>query len=82
MFSALKTDAMSSTPTRSEEVVNAYKRRKLTISAMRRIQELIQSFEQERATDRRLAVIGLVAILLLVGFSLYSMLGSSSVTLG
>ena len=72
---------MSPTPTRSEAVVEAYKQRKLAQSAMRRIQELIQGFEQDRATDKRLAGAGLLAILLLVGFSLYFFLSGDSVTL-
>ena len=72
---------MSPTPTRSEAVVNSFKQRKLAFSAMRRIHELIQSFEQERATDRRLAGAGLLVILVLLGVSLYFFLSGDSVTL-
>ena len=72
---------MSPTPTRSEAVVEDYKRRKLAQSAMRRIHELIQGFEQERVTDKRLAGAGLLAILLLIGVSLYFFLSGDSVTL-
>ncbi len=72
---------MSPTPTRSEAVVEAYKQRKLTLSVMRRIHELIQGFEQERATDKRLAGAGLLAILLLLGVSLYFFMSGGSVTL-
>jgi len=72
---------MSTTPTRSEEVVEGYKQRKLALSAMRRIHALIQSFEQERATDKRLAGAGLLAILLLLGVSLYFFMSGNSVTL-
>ncbi len=72
---------MSPTPTRSEEVVESFKQRKLAFSAMRRIHELIQSFEQERATDKRLAGVGLLVILLLLGVSLYFFMSADSVTL-
>jgi len=48
---------------------------------MRRIHELIQGFEQERVTDKRLAGAGLLAILLLIGVSLYFFLSGDSVTL-
>jgi len=72
---------MSPTPTRSEAVVENYKQRKLAQSAMRRIHELIQGFEQERVTDKRLAGAGLLAILLLIGVSLYFFLSGDSVTL-
>ncbi|MCP4769742.1 MAG: hypothetical protein GY875_26210 [Gammaproteobacteria bacterium] len=72
---------MSPTPTRSEAVVEAYRQRKLAHSAMRRIHELIQSFEQERATDKRLAGAGLLAILLLLGVSLYFFMSGDSITL-
>ena len=73
---------MSPTPTRSEKVVESFKQRKLALSAMRRIHELIQSFEQERATDKRLAGAGLLVILLLIGVSLYFFMSGDSVTLG
>jgi len=72
---------MLPTPTRSEAVVEAYKQRKLGLSAMRRIHELIESFEQERATDKRFAGAGLLAILLLLGVSLYFFMSGDSVTL-
>ncbi len=81
MLLAVNTGAMSSTPTRSEEVVESFKQHKLALSAMRRIHELIQSFEQERATDKRLAGVGLLAILLLLGVSLYFFMSGGSVTL-
>jgi len=48
---------------------------------MRRIHELIESFEQERATDKRFAGAGLLAILLLLGVSLYFFMSGDSVTL-
>jgi hypothetical protein len=72
---------MSPKSTRSETVVEAYKQRKLSLSAMRRIHELIEGFEQERAIDKRLAGAGLLAILLLLGISLYFFMSGDSVTL-
>ena len=70
----VKTGAMSQETSRSEQVIEGYKKHKLAASALAGIHELIQSFEQERVVDRRLAVIGLLGILLLVGISAYFLL--------
>ncbi len=51
---------------RSEQVVEAYKRHKLARSALWRIRERIREFDAARATDRRLAWIG-IALLVIVG---------------
>jgi hypothetical protein len=72
---------MSHTPTRSEQVVESFKRRKLAHSAIRRIHELIRSFEDERITDKKHAKIGLVLILLLIGISIYFLTSGNSVVL-
>ena len=72
---------MSTPPTRSEEVVKSFKQRKLALSAMRRIHELLEGFEQERAIDKRLAGVGLLVILLLIGISLFFFMSAHSVTL-
>ena len=72
---------MSFTPNRSEEVINSFKQRKLAISAFRRIHELIDGFERGRLADRRLASVGLVVILLLIGVSLYFFMSGDSLTL-
>ena len=72
---------MSSEPTRSEEVVSDFKQHKLARSALRRIQELIHGFEEERAGDRQLARIGLVILVLLVTVSLYFLFSGDRITL-
>ncbi len=72
---------MSQETSRSEQVVEDYKKHKLATSALARIHELIQSFEQDRALDRRLAVVGLLGILVLVAISAYFLSSSGSLTL-
>jgi len=72
---------MSQQTSRSGQVIEGYKRHKLAASALARIHELIQSFEQDRTADWRLAVIGLLGILLLVGISSYFLLSSDSLIL-
>ena len=54
---------MADENSRSEQVVEAYKRHKLARSALRRIQELIREFDAARAADRRLAWIGIALLL-------------------
>ena len=56
---------MAAEPTRSEEVISDFKQRKLARNALRRIQELILGFEEDRAFDRQLARIGVIAVVLL-----------------
>ena len=58
---------MADPQTRSEKVVEAYKRHKLARSALRRIRELIHEFDAERAADRRFAWIGIALLVLVVG---------------
>ncbi len=71
---------MSQQASRSEQVIEGYKKHKLAASALARIHELIQGFEQERVVDRRLAVIGLLGVLVLVGISAYFLLNTDSLT--
>jgi hypothetical protein len=79
----LNTDAMSSDTTRSEEVISDFKKRRLTQSALRRIQDLLHEFEQGHAFDRRLALVGVgvVIILLLVSVAFYFLFSGDSITL-
>ena len=72
---------MAAEPTRSEEVISDFKQRKLVRSALRRIQELILGFEEDRAFDRQLARIGVIAVVLLVAVSLYFLSSDSSIIL-
>jgi hypothetical protein len=75
------TGAMSSRSSRSEEVVEDYKRHKLSRSALLHIRDLLHAFEQERVFDQKLALAGLVIIVLLISISLYWFLSSDSVIL-
>jgi hypothetical protein len=72
---------MSSQLNRSEAVITDYKKRKLRRSALRRIQDLLLSFDQERAFDRRLARIGMAVVVLLVAISLYWLASADSMIL-
>lgn len=72
---------MSQETSRSEQVIEGYKKHKLAASALCRIHELIQCFERDRVADRRLAVIGLLGILVLVGISSFFLLSSDNLTL-
>ncbi len=72
---------MSSENSRSEAVVDAYKKDKLTRSALRRIHSLIAEFERSRAEDARLAVVGTVLILALIGIAFYFFLTGDRITL-
>jgi len=72
---------MAAEPTRSEEVISDFKQRKLARSALLRIRELILGFEKDRAFDRQLARIGVIAVVLLVAVSLYFLFTGSSITL-
>ncbi len=72
---------MSSDNSRSEAVVDAYKRDKVARSALRRIQVLLAEFDRSRAEDARLAVVGTVLILALIGVALYFFLSGDQITL-
>jgi len=72
---------MSQQMSRSEQVIEGFKKHKLAASALARIHELIQSFDRDRVADRRLAVIGLLSILVLIGISSYFLLSSDSLIL-
>ncbi len=71
---------MSADTSRSEQVVESYKKHKLAASALRRIHELILGFEGACAADLRLARIGLVVILVLLAMLAYIFVGSGQVT--
>ncbi len=72
---------MDSQSTRSEQVVEDFKKRKLASSAFRRIHELIEGFEQGRREDRRLAWVGIAAIALILIAAAVIFLNTQSVTL-
>jgi len=60
---------MSPATSRSEQVIEDYKRYKLASNALCRIHDLIREFEEGRRLDLRLAQFGLVIILGLLGVS-------------
>ena len=72
---------MSQETSRSEEVVERYKRDKLAASALRKIHDVIAGFEQDRADDARVAKIGIVLLLVLVCIAYFFFSGSEPVRL-
>ena len=72
---------MSTESSRSEQVVEDYKKRKLAINAFRRIREIIRGFDEVRAADTRMARIGLVIIAVVVVVAVYYYSSMDSVTL-
>ncbi len=72
---------MTADTDRSEAVVEDYKKHKLARSALRRIHEMIHGFEQDRATDLRIARIGITIIIVLLGVAAYFFFGGDSQTL-
>ena len=60
---------MSLNTSKSEQVIEHYKKHKLSRSALHRIDDLIRGFEEARAFDLRLAQFGMVIILGLLGVS-------------
>ena len=72
---------MTTDSERSEVVVEDYKKHKLARSALRRIHEIINGFEQDRAADLRIACIGISIILVLLGVAAFLFFGSDSLTL-
>lgn len=77
----LKTDVMAADYERSEAVVEDYKKRKLASSALNRIHQIIQGFEQDRAADLRMARIGIGIIVLLIAVASYFFFSGDSLTL-
>ena len=73
---------MSTEPNRSEQVIADFKRRKLARSAMCRIQELIRSFEEEHAFDRKAALIGVIVLAVMVVVSVVVLFSRNSITPG
>ena len=72
---------MSQEETRSQQVIEAYKRHKLALGALRRMQRIVRGFESDRQTDRRFARIGLGLILLLLLLALLLFVGGERVSL-
>jgi len=72
---------MSADTSRSDQVIEDYKRHKLARSALRHIDELVCGFEEGWALDLRLAQFGLIIILALIAGAVYFLLSADSLTL-
>ena len=72
---------MQTDESRSEQVITAYMRHKLAISALHHVRRLLRGFEQERVANRRLAVFGLCVILLVLAIAAWQWLGGESVVI-
>ena len=57
---------MNAESDRSEQVIEGYKKHKLSISALHQIQRLIRGFEREEHADRRIAWIGMLLLAAIV----------------
>ena len=62
---------MATDESRSEQVITAYKRHKLAISALHHVRRVLRGFEEERSVDRRLAIAGVVAIVSLLALAAF-----------
>lgn len=73
---------MNSNATRSEQVIEGFKKQKLTNSAIHKIHRLIESFEEDRQSDIHWARVGLISLttLLLFGLSIFAF-GMTEVTI-
>ena len=66
---------------RSEQVISAYKRHKLSHNALYRIRQLLQQFEREREFDRRVARYGVAIILAVLLFSAITLFSAERIVL-
>ena len=72
---------MASQSSRSEEVIEDYKKHKVARSALRHIHELLHSFEQDSLFDKKAARIGLVLLVAVLAVSYFWLSGSDSIIL-
>ena len=72
---------MESDPSRSEQVIENFKKRKLAGSAMRKIHRLLEQFEADRETDARIAWAGLLVIIMVILVAVYFFFSADSLTL-
>ena len=77
----LKTGAMSQQTSRSEQVVEDFKRHKLAISALRRVRQIILGYDEDHATNLQLARVGLAVVLMLIVGSTYFLMNTHSIIL-
>ncbi len=72
---------MEPDPSRSQQVIENFKKRKLAASALHKIHRLLAQFESERAFDARIARAGLLAIILVLLIAAYLFFSTDSLTL-
>jgi hypothetical protein len=60
---------MKSDFTRSEQVIEAFKRQKLASSVFKQIHRVIEGFEEDEKLDRQIAEVGLVSLSIVVALS-------------
>ena len=58
---------------RSEQVIDAFKRRKLAASVYMQIRRIIRGFEEDAKMDRQIAEAGIVILLIVTGLAAYLM---------
>jgi hypothetical protein len=72
---------MNAESSRSEQVVEEYKKHKLAMSALRKVHTLIRGFEDDYESNLRMAGIGLLVILAIVACAVYFFMDGVSVTI-
>jgi hypothetical protein len=70
---------MDSNTTRSEEVIEGFKKQKVASSAWHKIHLLIKSFDDDHKSDRRWARIGLITLILLLCGLLIHFFGTTEI---
>jgi len=66
---------------RSARVIAAYKRHKLSVSALCHIRHLLRQFERDRALDRQFAWYGVAIVVALLALAAFSRLAGGQVLL-
>ena len=72
---------MKADNSRSDQVIEAYKRHKLSVSALHHIRRMLREFDRERAADRKLAIVGVVVIVSLFAVMVWLWLGGNDVVI-
>ena len=62
---------MDANITRSEQVIDAFKRHKLATSIYSQIHRVIEGFEENAKIDRQFAEVGIMVALIVTGLAVY-----------
>ena len=62
---------MDTQPDQSSEVIERFKRVKIGQSALRKIRETLDGFEEDRRVDKKFALVGLIIASILLPISFY-----------